>query len=104
MLKQLIYVKSNKIFVLQTAGRGTSCPASVWQTDLHTGTATVCEPALSLLHTTAAIYLYAFNLYVILDSPLWHSLLPTAWEQSPSTSQLESPTCLTVQVWFRFVE
>ena len=58
MLKQLIDVESNKIFVLQTAGRGTSCPASVWQTDLHTGTAAVCEPALSLLHTTAAIYLY----------------------------------------------
>ena len=58
MLKQLIDVKSNKIFVLQTAGKGTSCPACVWQTDLHTGTAAVCEPALSLLHTTAAIYLY----------------------------------------------
>ena len=25
---------------------------------LHAGTAVVCEPALSLLHTTAAIYLY----------------------------------------------
>ena len=58
MLKQLIDVESNKIFVLQTAGRGTSCPASVWQTDLHTGTAAVCELALSLLHTTAAIYLW----------------------------------------------
>ena len=58
MLKQLIDVKSNKIFVLQTAGKGTSCPACVWQTDLHTGTTAVCEPALSLLHTTAAIYLY----------------------------------------------
>ena len=58
MLKQLIDVKSNNIFVLQTAGKGTSCPACVWQTDLHTGTAAVCEPALSLLHTTAAIYLY----------------------------------------------
>ena len=58
MLKQLIDVKSNKIFVLQTAGKGTSCPACVWQTDLHTGTAAVCEPALSLLHMTAAIYLY----------------------------------------------
>ena len=32
MLKQLIDVKSNKIFVLQTAGKGTSCPACVWQT------------------------------------------------------------------------
>ena len=61
MLKQLIDVKSNKIFVLQTAGKGTSCPACVWQTDLHTGTAAVCEPALSLLHTTAAIYLYGYN-------------------------------------------
>ena len=58
MLKQLIDVKSNKIFVLQTTGKGTSCPACVWQTDLHIGTAAVCEPALSLLHTTAAIYLY----------------------------------------------
>ena len=58
MLKQLIDVKSNKIFVLQTAGKGISCPACVWKTDLHTGTAAVCESALSLLHTTAAIYLY----------------------------------------------
>ena len=32
MLKQLIVVKSNEIFVLQTAGKGTSCPACVWQT------------------------------------------------------------------------
>ena len=61
MLKQLIAVKSNKIFLLQTAGKGTSCPACVWQTNLHTGTAAVCEPALSLLHTTAAIYLYVFS-------------------------------------------
>ena len=61
MLKQLIDVKSNKIFVLQTVGKGTSCPACVWQTDLHTGTAAVSEPALSLLHTTAAIYLYDSN-------------------------------------------
>ena len=60
MLKQLIDVKSNKIFVLQTVGKGTSCPAYVWQTDLHTGTAAVCEPALSLLRTTA-IYLYGEN-------------------------------------------
>ena len=52
MLKQLIDVKSNKIFVLQTAGKGTSCPACVWQTDLHTGTAAVCEPALSFTHDT----------------------------------------------------
>ena len=61
MLKQLLDMKSNKISVLQTAGKGTSCPACVWQTDLHTGTAAVCEPALSLLHTTAAIYLYGFR-------------------------------------------
>ena len=60
MLKQLINVKSNKIFVLQNAGKGTSCLACVWQTDLHTGTAALCEPALSLLHRTAAIYLYGF--------------------------------------------
>ena len=58
MLKQLIDVKSNKIFVLQAVGKGTSCPACVWQTDLHTGTAAVSEPALFLLHATAAIYLY----------------------------------------------
>ena len=32
MLKQLIVVKSNEIFVLQTAGKGTFCPACVWQT------------------------------------------------------------------------
>ena len=63
MLKQLIDVKSNKIFVLQTAGKGTSCPACVWQTDLHTGTTAVCEPTLSLLHTTAAIYLYDATQY-----------------------------------------
>ena len=56
MLTQLIDVKSNKIFVLQTVGKGTSCPACVWQTDLHTGTAAVSEPALSLLHMTAAIF------------------------------------------------
>ena len=30
MLKQLILVKTNEIFVLQTAGKGTSCPACVW--------------------------------------------------------------------------
>ena len=65
MLKQLIDVKSNKIFVPQTAGKGTSCPACVWQTDLHTGTAAVCEPALTLLHTTAAIYLYDWYLHLI---------------------------------------
>ena len=50
MLKQLIDVKSNKIFVLQTVGKGTSCPACVWQADLHTGTAAVCEPAHSFTH------------------------------------------------------
>ena len=32
MLKQLIDVKFNKIFVLQTAGEGTFCSACVWQT------------------------------------------------------------------------
>ena len=56
-------MKSNKIFVLQTAGKGTCCPACVWQTDLHTGTAAVSEPALSLLHTTAAIYLYVSTIF-----------------------------------------
>ena len=59
MLKQLIDEKSNEIFVLQTAGKGTSCPACVWQTVLHAGTAVhtadVCEPALSL--SRAHIYL-----------------------------------------------
>ena len=30
MLKQLLDMKSNKIYVLQTAGKGTSCPACVW--------------------------------------------------------------------------
>ena len=57
MLKQLIDVKSNKIFVLQTAGKGTSCPACVWQTDLHTGTqahtADKWQPAISrFAHTS----------------------------------------------------
>ena len=51
-------MKSNQIFVWQTAGKGTSLPACVWQTNLHAGTLVVYEPALSLLHTTAAIYLY----------------------------------------------
>ena len=59
MLKQLIDEKSNEIFVLQTAGKGTSCPACVWQTVLHAGTAVhtadVCEPALSL--SRAHVYL-----------------------------------------------
>ena len=64
MLKQLIDVKSNKIFVLQTAGKGTSCPACVWQTDLHTGTAAVCEPALYLsrAHT---VYLTLCTIHVL---------------------------------------
>ena len=51
MLKQLIDVKSYKIFVLQTVGKGTYCPAGVWQTDLHTGTqvhtADKWQPAIS---------------------------------------------------------
>ena len=58
-MKQLIDMKSNEIFVLQTAGKGTSCPACVWQTVLHAGTAVhtadVCEPALSL--SRAHVYL-----------------------------------------------
>ena len=58
MLKQLIDVKSNKIFVLQTAGKGTSCPACVWQTDLHTGTTAVCEPALSFTHDSCYLSLW----------------------------------------------
>ena len=73
MLKQLLDMKSNKISVLQTAGKGTSCPACVWQTDLHTGTAAVCEPALSLLHTTAAIYLYGLELTHELGYEVEHS-------------------------------
>ena len=57
MLKQSIDMKSNKIFVLQTAGKGTSCPACVWQTDLHTGTqahiADKRQPAISrFAHTS----------------------------------------------------
>ena len=52
MLKQLIDEKSNEIFVLQTAGKGTSCPACVWQTVLHAGTAVHTadkwQPVLSL--------------------------------------------------------
>ena len=59
MLKQLIDVKSNKIFVLQTAGKGTSCPACVWQTDLHTGTQahTADEWQLAISHFTQTSYL-----------------------------------------------
>ena len=82
MLKQLIDVKSNKIFVLQTAGKGTSYPACVWQTDLHTGTAAVCEPALSLLHTTAAIYLYDHNAMCI--SRIDHAFRSTISDNSPN--------------------
>ena len=57
MSKELIDVKSNKIFVLQTAGKGTSCPACVWQTDLHTATqahtADKWQPAISrFAHTS----------------------------------------------------
>ena len=59
MLKQLIDEKSNEIFVLQTAGKGTSCPACVWQTVLHAGTAVHTadkwQPALSL--SRAHVYL-----------------------------------------------
>ena len=59
MLKQLIDEKSNEIFVLQTAGKGTSCPACLWQTVLHAGTAVHIadkwQPALSL--SRAHVYL-----------------------------------------------
>ena len=64
MLKQLIDEKSNEIFVLQTAGKGTSCPACVWQTVLHAGTAVHTadkwQPALSL--STAHVYLTLWEL------------------------------------------
>ena len=46
MLKQLKDVKTNKIFVLQTAGQ--SMHACKWLTAVHAGTAEVCNPALSL--------------------------------------------------------
>ena len=62
MLKQLIDVKSNKIFVLQTAGKVTSCPACVWQTDLHTGTqahtADKWQPAISRFAHTSYLNLW----------------------------------------------
>ena len=64
MLKQLIDEKSNEIFVLQTAGKGTSCPACVWQTVLHAGTAVHTadkwQPALSLsrAHVYLTLWLY----------------------------------------------
>ena len=61
MLKQLIDVNCNKIFVWQTAGKGTSCPASVWQTDLHTGTqvhtADKWQPAISRFGHTSYLNL-----------------------------------------------
>ena len=62
MLKQLIDVKSNKIFVLQTVGKGTYCPACVWQTDLHTGTqahtADKWQPAISRFALTSYLNLW----------------------------------------------
>ena len=62
MLKQSIDMKSNKIFVLQTAGKGTSCPACVWQTDLHTGTqahiADKHQPAISRFAHTSYLNLW----------------------------------------------
>ena len=65
MLKQLIDEKSNEIFVLQTAGKGTSCPACVWQTVLHAGTAVHTadkwQPALSL--SRAHVYLTLWYKY-----------------------------------------
>ena len=57
MLKQLSDMKSNKISVLQTAGKALLALHVYGRHCLHAGTAVVCEPALSLLHTTAAIYL-----------------------------------------------
>ena len=63
MLKQLIDLKSNKIFVLQTAGKGTSCPACVWWTDLHTGTqahtADKWQPATSRFAHTSYLNLWS---------------------------------------------
>ena len=51
MLKQLLDMKSNKISVLQTAGKDTSCPACVWQTvpplSTQTHTADKWQPAIS---------------------------------------------------------
>ena len=50
MLKQSLDMKSNKISVLQTAGKGTSCPACVWQTvpplSTQTHTADKWQPAI----------------------------------------------------------
>ena len=59
MLKQLLDMKSNKISVLQTAGKDTSCPACVWQTvpplSTQTHTADKWQPAIS--HFTHTSYL-----------------------------------------------
>ena len=57
MLKQLIDVKTNKIFVWQTAVKGTSCPACVWQTvsplSTQAHTADKWQPAISrFAHTS----------------------------------------------------
>ena len=62
MLKQLIDVKSNKIFVLQTVGKGTSCPACVWQTDLHTAQQQCVSQHSTLSLRMTAIYLYGSHI------------------------------------------
>ena len=65
ILKQFLDMKSNKISVLQTAGKGTSCPACVWQTVplLSTQTHTVDKWQRAISRFTHTSYLnLCFNL------------------------------------------
>ena len=67
MLKQLIDVKTNKIFVLQTVVRGTSCPACVWQTvpplSTQAHTADKWQPAISRFAHTSYLNLCTKDKY-----------------------------------------
>ena len=62
MLKQLLDMKSNKIYVLQTAGKGTSCPACVWLTvpplSTQTHTADEWQTAISRFAHTSYLNLW----------------------------------------------
>ena len=51
MLKQLILVKSNEIFVLQTAGKGTSCMCMADSTSMQAQQQCVSQHSLFLGHT-----------------------------------------------------
>ena len=85
MLKQLIDEKSNEIFVLQTAGKGTTCPACVWQTVLHAGTAVHIadkwQPALSLSRAHVYLTLCLLPIVIFACSQYWCLLLAIVAQQ-----------------------